>query len=185
LGEKVFDERINIVSDPWRPDLPGAPSAQDGLPAEVVYLVRDGVLETLVNTRYWAAQKNRRPTPGPVNTILESSRGTASVDEMVRTSERALLVSRFWYIRSVDPRSAAVTGLTRDGVWYVENGRIQYPVRNFRFNQSIVQMLAPDNVEAIGVAERVGGSESQGYDASLLPALKLRAFNFTSQSEAI
>jgi predicted Zn-dependent protease len=185
LGEKVFDERINIVSDPWRPDLPGSPSAQDGLPAEVVHLVRNGVLETLVNTRYWAAQKNRRPTPGPVNTILESSGGTASVDEMIRTSERALVVSRFWYIRGVDPRSAAVTGLTRDGVWYVEKGRIQYPVRNFRFNQSIVQMLAPGNVDAIGVAERVGGSESQGYDAWLLPALKLRAFNFTSQSEAI
>jgi predicted Zn-dependent protease len=185
LGEKVFDERINILSDPWRPDLPGSPSAQDGLPAEVVHLVHNGVLETLVNTRYWAAQKNRRPTPGPVNTILESNGGPTSVDEMIQASERALLVSRFWYIRGVDPRTATMTGLTRDGVWYVENGKIQYPVRNFRFNQSIVQMLAPGNVDMIGVAERVGGSEDQGSNPSLFPALKLRAFNFTSQSEAV
>jgi predicted Zn-dependent protease len=184
LGEKVFDDRISIVSDPWRPELPGSSMAQDGLPAEVVYLVRNGVLETLVNSRYWAMQKGRQPTPGPVNMILDS-RQTSSVDDMIRSTDRALLVSRFWYIRSVDPRTASVTGLTRDGVWYIENGRIQYPVRNFRFNQSIVQMLAPGNIDAIGVSERVGGSEDQGSNSSLYPALKLRSFNFTSQSEAV
>ena len=185
LGQQVFDERVNIVSDPWRAELPGSPLAQDGIPAEVVHIVRNGVLETLVNTRYWAAQKNRQPTPGSVNTILESSGKTASIEEMVAASKRALLVSRFWYIRSLEPRTASVTGLTRDGVWYIENGRVQYPVRNFRFNQSIVQMLAPGNVDMIGASERVGGSEDQGSNPSLFPALKLRAFNFTSQSEAI
>src|SRR5262245_18044808 len=117
--------------------------------------------------------------------ILESSGGTASIDDMIRATDRALLVSRFWYIRDVDPRTATVTGLTRDGVWYVESGKIQHPVRNFRFNQSIVQMLARGNVDSIGVSERVGNSEEQGANPSLYPALKLRAFNFTSQSEAI
>jgi predicted Zn-dependent protease len=185
LGEKVFDERINILSDPWRPDLPGSQAARDGLPAQTLYLVRGGVLENLVYTRFWASQKDKAPTAGPVNTILESTAPPVSVEEMIRTAQRALLVSRFFYIRDVDPRTASRTGLTRDGVWYVENGRIQYPVRNFRFNQSIIRMLAPGNVEAIGAAERVGGSENQGADASLFPALKLRAFNFTSQSEAI
>ena len=68
-------------------------------------------------------------------------------------------------------------------VWFIENGKIQYPVKNFRFNQSIIQMLAPGNVEMVGASERVGGSEGGG--ASLLPALKLKAFNFTSQSEAV
>ena len=99
-------------------------------------------------------------------------------------SKRALLVSRFFYIRTIDPRSASVTGLTRDGVWYIENGEIQYPVRNFRFNQSIVLMLAPGNVDVIGVPERVASSEG-GTDPLLVPALRLNAFNFTSQSDAI
>jgi predicted Zn-dependent protease len=185
VGEKVFDERISILSDPWRPELPGGQSAQDGIPAQVLYLVRNGVLETLVNSRYWAAQKARQATPGPVNTILESSAAGVSVDDMIKASPRALLVSRFWYIRSVDPRTATMTGLTRDGVWYIENGKIQHPVRNFRFNQSIIHMLAPGNVEMIGASERAGSSEDQGAGGMLVPALKLRAFNFTSQSEAI
>jgi predicted Zn-dependent protease len=148
--------------------------------------VRGGALENLVYSRFWAQKRERQPTPGPVNIIMEASgSGGASVEEMIRNMQRGLLVSRFWYIRSVDPRTATLTGLTRDGVWLVENGKIQYPVRNFRFNQSIIQMLAPGNVEMIGTPERVGSSEGQGGSASLLPALKLKAFKFTSQSEAV
>ncbi|MBD0369663.1 MAG: TldD/PmbA family protein [Pyrinomonadaceae bacterium] len=185
VGEKIFDDRINILSDPWRADLPGSQSTQAGLPAEVVYLVKGGVLENLVYSRFWAQKRERQPTPGPVNIIMEPTSQPATLDEMIRNTERGLLVSRFWYIRSVDPRTATLTGLTRDGVWLVENGKIQYPVRNFRFNQSIIQMLAPGNVEMIGTPERVGSSEGQGGSASLLPALKLKAFKFTSQSEAV
>jgi predicted Zn-dependent protease len=102
---------------------------------------------------------------------------------MIRSTERGLLVSRFWYIRSTDPRTASLTGLTRDGVWYIEGGKIKHPVKNFRFNQSIIRMLAPGNVELVGASERV--SSSEGQNASLLPALKLKAFTFTSQSEAV
>src|SRR6266545_5175469 len=159
VGEKIFDDRINVYSDPWHPDLPGSPSAQDGIPAQKIYFVR--------------------------NTILESSAPTASLEEMIQATGRGLLVSRFWYIRGVDPRTALFTGLTRDGVWYIENGKIQHPVRNFRFNQSILELLAPGNVEMIGAAERVSGSETQGRSASLTPALKVKQFHFTSQSEAV
>ena len=183
LGEKIFDERLSILSDPWRPELPGSRAAQAGLPAHVVYLVRNGVLENLVFSRFWAQEKNKQPTPGPVNRIMESSALPASVEEMIRATPRGLLVGRFFYIRAVDPRTATLTGLTRDGVWYVENGQVRYAVRNFRFNQSIIQMLAPGNVEMIGAPERV--SSSEGGNAALLPALKLRAFTFTSQSEAV
>ena len=104
---------------------------------------------------------------------------------MIKSTARGILVSRFWYIRGTDTRTASYTGLTRDGVWFIENGKIAYPVKNFRFNQSVTQMLAPGNVEMIGVPERVGSSEGGGASASLLPALKLKAFNFTSQSEAV
>jgi predicted Zn-dependent protease len=104
---------------------------------------------------------------------------------MIAATDRGLLVGRFWYIRMVDPRTVMLTGLTRDGVWYIEQGKIKHPVRNFRFNQSIMQMLAAGNVEMIGASERVGGSEGQGRGAGWFPPLKLRAFHFTSQSEAV
>jgi predicted Zn-dependent protease len=104
---------------------------------------------------------------------------------MIRTSDHALLISRFWYIRMVDPRTALPTGLTRDGLWYIGDGKVQYPVRNFRFNQSIVQMLAPGNVEMIGAPERVRSSEGPVGKPLFLPALKLRQFHFTSQSDAV
>jgi predicted Zn-dependent protease len=185
LGEKIFDERINIYSDPWNIDLPGSQSAQDGIPAQKIHLVRNGVLENLVYNRSWAKQKGKEPTPGPVNTIFESSDAPVSLDDMIRSTKRGILVSRFWYIRATDARTASSTGLTRDGVWLIEDGKIAYPVKNFRFNQSMTQMLAPGNVEMIGVAERVGGSEGGGGGGAVLPALKIKAFNFTSQSEAV
>lgn len=181
LGEQIFDERINVLSDPWNTELPGSQAAQGGIPAQKIYLVKNGKLENLTYSRFWAKQKGVEPTAGPVNTIIESSAKPATQAEMIASTPRGLLVSRFWYIRATDPRTAAVTGLTRDGVWLIENGKITRPVKNFRFNQSIIQMLAPGNVEMIGASERVGDVDS----ASLLPALKLKAFNFTSQSEAV
>lgn len=185
VGERIFDERINIYSDPWHPDLPGSQAAQGGIPAQKIYLVRNGVLENLIYSRYWAKQKDKQPTPGPVNNIMESSTAPATVDEMIKSTSRGLLIGRFWYIRGVDARTALQTGLTRDGIWLVENGRIKHPVNNFRFNQSLMALLAPGNVEMIGAPERVGSSEGQGGNASLLPALKVKEFKFTSQSEAV
>ena len=176
LGQPVFDSKINFYSDPWHPELPGSQSAQDGLPAAKLHLIRGGVVENLVYSRFWAQKTGKQPTPGPVNQILESAGPTHSLAEMIAKSERALLLTRLWYIRMVSPRTQLLTGLTRDGVWLVENGKIKHPVRNFRFNQSIMQMLAPGNVEMIGKPERVGG---------LFPALKLKAFTFSSESEAV
>ena len=185
VGERIFDERLNVYSDPWHPELPGSPSAQGGLPAQKIYLVRNGVLENLIYSRYWAKQKGKEPTPGPVNSIVESSQAPASLDDMIRSMDRGILLGRFWYIRGVDARTVLQTGLTRDGIWYIEKGKIQYPVKNFRFNQSVIQLLAPGNIDMIGKPERVGSSEGQGGSASLLPALKVKAFTFSSQSEAV
>ena len=180
LGEQIFDKRINILSDPWNSLVPDSPFAQAGLPAEKIYLVKNGVLENLIYSRFWAKQKETSPTPGPVNTIMESSAKPIALEKMIASTEKALLISRFWYIRTTDARTASVTGLTRDGVWMIEDGKIAYPVKNFRFNQSMIQMLADGNVEMIGESERIGGG-----NASLMPALKLKGFNFTSQSEAV
>jgi len=185
LGEKIFDERINIYTDPWHPELPGSQSAQGGLPAQKIYLVRNGVVENLVYSRFWAKQKGKEPTAGPVNSIIESSSAPATLEDMIKSMDRGLLLGRFWYIRGLDPRTASSTGLTRDGIWYIENGKIQYPVKNFRFNQSVMQLLAPGNVDMIGKSERAGSSEGQGGNAAFLPALKVKEFNFSSQSEAV
>jgi predicted Zn-dependent protease len=183
LGEKVFDERVTIYSDPWHAELPGSQSAQGGIPAQRIVMVENGVLKNLQYNRYWAKQKNVEPTPGPVNMILETSGSTQTLAQMIASIERGMLVSRLWYIRTTDPRTASSTGLTRDGVWMIENGKIAYPLKNFRFNQSTIRMLGPGNVLAVGKPERVGSSEGGG--GSLLPALKLKEFNFTSQSEAV
>jgi len=186
LGEQVFDERIHLYSDPWNPEIPGSHATRDGIPAEKIHLVRNGVVENLIYSRFWAREKDKQPTPGPVNTILESAGPAASIEEMIERAERCLLVSRFFYIRSVDPRTALLTGLTRDGVWSIENGKIARAVRNFRFNQSVLQMLAPGNVERIGAPERVEGEGAGGNSGGMLvPALQLKRFHFTSQSEAI
>jgi predicted Zn-dependent protease len=185
LGEKLFDERINIYSDPWHPDLPGSPGAQGGIPAQKIYLVRNGVVENLIYSRFWAKQKGKEPTPGPVNSIVESSAAPVSLEDMIKSMDRGLLLGRFWYVRGLDPRTVSQTGLTRDGIWYIEKGKIQYPVKNFRFNQSVMRLLAPGNIDMIGKSERVGSSEGQGGNAALLPALKVKEFHMSSQSESV
>ena len=195
LGQQVFDEKVTIFSDPWNPDLPGSQSVGGGaggggfggggggIPAQKITMVNKGVLETLTYNRFWAAQKDKQPTPGPVNTIFQTGGPTNTLDEMIKATRRGIIVSRFWYIRQTDPRTASSTGLTRDGVWWIEDGKIAYPLKNFRFNQSVIDLLAPGNVLMVGKPDRVGSSEGGG--GSLLPALKVKEFNFTSQSEAV
>lgn len=178
LGEKVFDKKLMVESDPWHPNVPGSQSAQAGIPAEKIDLVKDGVLENLVYSRFWASKKKVEPTAGPVNLIMYSREHGSRLDEMIKNTKRGLLIGRFWYIRTTDARTASVTGLTRDGVWMVENGKITYPVTNLRFNESLIGALAEGNVDDVGLPVRISSS-------TLLPALKLNAFNFTSISEAV
>jgi predicted Zn-dependent protease len=185
VGQPVFDERLSVYSDPWNPELPGSPVASDGIPAQKFFLVKNGVLKNLVYNRYWAQQKHAEPSPGPVNLIMEGGGQAATQPAMIEATAKGLVVSRFFYIRPTDPRTSALTGLTRDGVWYVAKGKAQFPVHNFRFNQSLLELLAPGNVELIGACERVSSSESQGEDSALFPALKVKEFHFTSQSEAV
>lgn len=177
VGEAIFNERLNLYSDPLHPEIPVAPSTNEGTPASRLSLIKGGVVENLVYSRFWAQEKKRDATPGPVNYIMESTQAATSLDDMIKGMARGLVISRFWYVRQVDPRSLMITGLTRDGLWWVEKGRIQHPVRNLRFNQSVLAMLAPWNVEAIGAPER--------RSPWMVPALKLSGFTFTSTSDAI
>lgn len=177
VGESLFDKRISLYSDPMHAELPAVPSTDEGIPASRLSIVKAGVLESLEYSRFWAAEKKRQPTPGPVNYLMESAEPPTSIDEMIKGMKRGLLISRFWYVRLVDPRTLVLTGLTRDGLWWVENGQVRHPVRNLRFNQSVLAMLAPWNVEAIGAPERLS--------PFMVPPLRLGAFAFTSISDAV
>lgn len=177
VGEQMFSERLNLYSDPMHAEMPAVPSTSEGVPATRVSLIKGGVIEGLTYSRYWAAQQKVAPTPGPVNYIMESTQPPVPMAEMIAGMKRGLLISRFWYVRLVDPRTLVLTGLTRDGLWWVENGKVSHPVRNLRFNQSVLAMLAPWNVEAIGAPQR--------QSPFMVPPLRLGAFTFTSISDAI
>jgi predicted Zn-dependent protease len=179
LGEQLMDEKVNIYSDPFHPDLPSSTINRDGLPVERVNWIEKGVVKNLNYSRYWADKKGVKPGPFASNIIMDG--GTASLEELIKSTERGILVSRLWYIRMVDPQSLLLTGLTRDGTFYIENGQIKYPIKNFRFNESPVIML--NNVETLGKQERSISVES--YRSYLIPAMKIRDFTFTSLSDAV
>ena len=182
IGEQLLDERITIYSDPAEQDLYTAPFNGEGLPNRRMVWVEDGVLQNLVYDRFWAQKNNLNPSGFPQGFAMEG--GTASVDEMVASTERGLLITRFWYIRPVDPRTILYTGLTRDGTYLVENGRITGAVKNLRWNESPVFMM--NNIEMMGTPMRVSASESGdiGFPV-IVPPLKVRDFTFTSLSDAI
>lgn len=182
IGEKVVDERVTITSDPRDPRVPANTFGFDGLPNRKVTWVENGVVRNLAYDRFWAQRTGKEPTS--TGGTFQMNGGDASVEEMIASTERGLLVTRFWYIRPVDPRTILFTGLTRDGTFLIENGRITRPVKNLRYNESPIFML--NNVLAMGRPERVSASEAGGPgQAIMVPPLKVRDFTFTSTSDAI
>jgi len=191
LGEKIVDERVHIYTDPWNEEVPVGNWAGGGggrfgggggggQPRKKMDLIKDGVVSNLIYDRYWASQKNVESTPFPGNRIMVG--GTASMEDMIKGTKKGVLVTRFWYIRAVDPQTLLYTGLTRDGTFYIENGKIKHPVKNFRFNESPIIML--NNLETLGKPMRVDGG-GFGGGASLIPAMKIRDFTFSSLSDAV
>ncbi|PUZ20710.1 Predicted Zn-dependent protease or its inactivated homolog [Chitinophaga costaii] len=179
LGEKLVDERVNIYSDPHYPELPTATWSDDGRPLEKTTWIENGVVKNLAYSRYWAEKQKVKAVPQGNGFIMDG--GTASLEELIKDTEKGILVTRLWYIRPVDPQTLLYTGLTRDGTFYIENGEIKYPVKNLRFNESPVIML--NNLEALGKPERTVSGETNMH--AIVPPLKLREFTFTSLSDAI
>lgn len=174
IGEQVMDPRVTLLSDPADPQLLDQPFDGEGLPLTARRWVENGVLRELAYSRFWAQKQGRAPTGNP--STLKLLGGISSLEQMVQQSERAVLVTRLWYLRVVDQRTLVYTGLTRDGTFLVENGRIARSIKNFRFNDSPLFLL--NNLEALGPAVRVGGG-------TVVPALKARDFSFTSLSDAV
>jgi PmbA protein len=183
MGKRVMGENITLHDDVYHPLQSGAPFDGEGIPRQKVLLVDKGVPTNLVYARATAKKMKAKPTghgfslpndygEAPMNLVF--SGGDSSVDEMVRSTERGVLVTRLWYIREVDPYEKVLTGMTRDGTFLVQDGRVAGGIRNFRFNQSILEMLS--NVESLGPAVRAAGEESFEM---VVPPMKVRDFHFS------
>jgi predicted Zn-dependent protease len=182
IGMKVMDDRVSIWSDPSDPEARAYPFAPDGLAIVRTPWITNGVCTNLSYDRYWAQKQGKEPTP--FSRSLHMAGGTGSVEELVASTQRGILVTRFWYIRPVDPRTVLFTGLTRDGTFLIENGKVTRPIKNLRFNESPVFML--NNLEAMGESVRVAASEDSSPGAAIVvPPIKARDFTFTSLSDAI
>ena len=179
VGEKIVDERVTIVADPQDPQLMSQPFDGDGLALNRQVFIENGVLKQLFYTRFWAKKQGKVATGQPQS--IKMMGGTTSVEDMIKSTERGVLVTRLWYLREVDPRTILYTGLTRDGTFLIENGKVTKAIRNFRFNDSPLFML--NNLEMLGPSVRLAGTE-QGGDI-VMPTIKVKDFNFTSLSEAV
>jgi len=183
LGTKVFDEKLTLVDDAYNKIRPGLPFDFEGMPRQRVVLVERGVAKNLVHDRKTAMKMNAQSTghslpqpntwgPIPLNTIV--SPGDAKLDDMIKSTERGLLVTHFHYVNLVEPRNLILTGMTRDGLFLVENGKIVCPIKNFRFTESIPKAFS--QVDTIG-------SDIEYHGILINPSMKLASFNFSSGTE--
>jgi predicted Zn-dependent protease len=183
VGKKLFGENITLWDDVTHPLQIGIPFDGEGMPRQRVCLIDRGVVRNLVYSRAAAKHAGKKPTghglalpnewgEAPFHLVMEG--GKSSLAEMIAGTERGIYVTRLWYIREVDPYEKIMTGMTRDGTFLIENGRLAGGIRNLRFNQSILELLA--NVEALGPAERASGEEA--FDM-VIPPMKVRDFHFT------
>jgi predicted Zn-dependent protease len=183
IGETVVNERVTIYSDPAHALAPAIPFDGEGLPLARLNWIEKGVLKNLSYSRYWAQKQGKTATPQPGNLIMEG--GTSTLDELIAGVQRGVLVTRFWYIRALDPQTLVFTGLTRDGLFLIENGKVTRPVKNMRWNESPIFALS--NLDAMTAAERtVSGEGVGGAGFSIVcPAARIREFTFSSGSDAV
>ncbi len=179
VGQKLFADFVTLRSDPRDPLTPGASFDSEGLSLSTQPWISEGRVNKLRVSRFWAKKKNLEPTGSHV--VFRLSGGKAeSIDELVKTTKKGLLVTRFWYNRMLEPQSVTITGLTRDGVFLVEDGKITSPVANFRYNESPVKVLK--NVDAMTRgATRVIANGGNWH----VPALRTHDFTMASASAAV
>jgi predicted Zn-dependent protease len=179
VGEKVLSEKVTIWSDPADPRAPGMVFTDEGLPTARTTWIENGVLKNLVYSRFWADKMKAEPVPSPVNVIMKG--GNGSIADLVKSTKNGVLVTRLWYIRFLDPQSVLLTGLTRDGVFKIENGKIRHALRNFRFNDTPISVFS--KLDAMSREVRTRGSESEDFSI-VAPAVRTQ-FTFSSASEAV
>ncbi len=178
LGEKMFPEFITLRSDPFHPKLASTPWGSSLLPNEKISWIEKGVVSNLYYDRFWASKAGKKPTPFPGNLVLEGQNN--SLNDLIASVDRGLIVTRLWYIRVVQPKTWQLTGLTRDGVFLIEKGKVTGPVSNFRWNQSPAEVL--QRTTKLTQPMRVTNDET---GSNMAPALITTDFNFTSISDAV
>jgi predicted Zn-dependent protease len=183
MGKKLMGDNISLYDDAYHPLQSGAPYDGEGIPRQKILLIDEGAPRNLVYSRATARKMKAKPTghgfplpndmgEAPMNLVFGG--GNSSVEDMLKSTNRGILVTRLWYIRDVDPYEKVLTGMTRDGTFLVEGGRVTGGVRNFRFNQGVLEMLS--NVEMLGPSVRAAGEESFEM---VVPAMKVKNFNFS------
>lgn len=194
VGEKLFNEDVSIYSDPKEPGFETAPFEaaigsssyqsifDNGLGLSRTDWIKDGVLANLITTRHWAKQKDTEPKPFIGNLIFDQPEGS-DLNEMIAKTKRGLLVTCFWYIREVDPQRLLLTGLTRDGVFLIEDGKVKGAVNNFRYNMSPVEMLAQTTEigQSVPTLPREWGDF---FTLCKMPPLRVKDFNMSTVSQA-
>jgi predicted Zn-dependent protease len=184
VGEKLFSDLFTLKSDISNPILRQTPIGPDGLAARPITWIEKGVLKNLFYDRAWARRQKKDPTPTSVNMSLVMEGSSASVEDMIKTTKRGLLVTFFWYIRPVDQPTLLNTGMTRDGLFLIENGEIAGPVQNFRWNMS--PLVGFNNVTAVGQPVPIHTGESyDGPGTALVPPVRMEDFFMTSISPAV
>jgi predicted Zn-dependent protease len=184
IGEKLFSDNFTLKSDIGNPILRQSPIGTDGLPAKPVTWIEKGVLQNLVYDRAWARRQKKEPTPTNVNSSLVMEGTDMTIEQMIKTTKRGLLVTFFWYIRAVEPQTLLNTGMTRDGLFLIENGEIAGPVQNFRWNMS--PLVGYNNITAVGKPVPIHMGESyDGPGTALVPPVRIEDFFMTSISPAV
>jgi len=195
IGQRFSELPITLRSDPRYPGLETIPfvnftsSLDDtswafdgGLPINATTWIDHGVLRELIRNRGHAARTGAQPTPPPDNLIMDGG-GTASLQEMISNTDRGLLLTSLWYIREVDPERLLLTGLTRDGVYLIENGEVVGAVNNFRFNESPIELLG--RISEIGISELTLCREWNDYfNRTIMPTVRVPDFNMSTVSQA-
>jgi predicted Zn-dependent protease len=180
LGEQLVSPLVTIRTDPLHSEAPGRAWSGEQLPASATTWYREGRVESLQYDRYWAGRHGVDPVPGSTNLVMEGE--DRSLEELIRETARGVLVTRFWYIRTLNPADLTLTGLTRDGTFWIEGGRISHAVNNFRWNESPVRVF--ERLEAMSRPVRVA-DEDWVLDPSYVPAIRASAFRFASVSQAV
>jgi predicted Zn-dependent protease len=173
LGEAMFSPLVQVRRNAAHPLLQAGTFFDDGLSNSDREIIKDGVVQTLSYSRYWAQEKGKQPTGSLSPIVMEGS--DRDISELIAQTERGILVNRSWYVRYVNLRTLEVTGMTRDGTFWIEDGKIAYPIGNLRFNQCLPDMLR--DIEAVSSVQRFHGS--------VVPGVKVKAFNFSSATDSI
>ncbi|MGF1481281.1 MAG: TldD/PmbA family protein [Cyanophyceae cyanobacterium] len=173
LGEPLFSPLVQVQRHPGHPLLCSSRFLRDGMSNHPLTIVQDGIPKTLSYSRYWAEKQGQQPTGALYPIVMTGSE--QSIAGLIAQTERGILVSRAWYVRYVNPRTLEVTGMTRDGTFWIEDGQVAYPIKNLRFNQSLPEMLG--SVEAVSTVQRHG--------SSIVPGAKVGAFRFSSITDSV